>query len=180
MASSTPRIRWDVVWPPDVRELWREELEQLLCDLDYHESRGRSRLADIDELRVRSSHEVVAAVQGTSSRPYRVRLWLSPDEDAQGSCSCPYADDEGDCKHQWAVAASLAAALEAPAALAAPSTTSPVDQLARLVEAALTAPGADADEVGGRASRVVWRARLTGVSAPLVEPFEQQERKDGT
>ncbi|MCO5170998.1 MAG: SWIM zinc finger domain-containing protein, partial [Planctomycetes bacterium] len=178
MTRPLPPLRWDVDWLPDLRDRWCEELDLLLEDLADLAGRGRSRRDGVGELRVTSAEVVAATVQGRAARPYQVRLRLDGPGDLFAECSCPYAASEGDCKHVWAVADRLLACLQTE--VAPPTAASPVEELARLLDAAAAVAEPEAADRYGRTTRIVWRARLTGVALPVVEPYEQQRRADGS
>ena len=54
--------------------------------------------------------------------PYAVRLWISADDELDGACTCPHAQDGNFCKHLVALALAWRAALGDAAAISLPQT----------------------------------------------------------
>lgn len=65
-----------------------------------------------------------AAIEATvhGNLPYAVRLWISADDELDGACTCPHAQDGNFCKHLVALALAWRAALGDAAAISLPQT----------------------------------------------------------
>ena len=66
--------------------------------------RGSSYIMGVREFRWNSKlGELSCQVKGSAERPYTVALDLTADGLEQFSCSCPYGEEYGSCKHSYAV-----------------------------------------------------------------------------